>query len=415
MGVYLSVYPKEYSVECGSTASGTVQVYGDAIPITLISSRIGDWDLYAGFNPVSGDPPFTSKMIVNAAPWCLEGTYELSIMARDRKGNTVASDKITVHVRMRERPIMPRYRPIVGGCTIGHFHIEGGTYSCRVFDRTTGERLILGSNHVIALHWGQMQRGQRGDSILQPAAASGGNGGSNRDKVGELERWVNVNGGVDNFIDCAVAKITIPEGSTDDILKIGSFGPARWAEVGMRVMKMGEYGGYAEAIVEIIDATIYVTGYGSKCRFVNQTLTADIVYPGDSGSMAIAKNQERSTLGHYYASGNEIAVFCNAHNIRRLLNIDFVKGEAPPEPPPEPPPPPPPANQVTLSARNVPSGVTIGFNPEKGIPGFKSIMTLNVGAMTKPGNYSVLVVGTTPDGIETELWRSRLTILGAGM
>jgi len=49
------------------------------------------------------------------------------------------------------------------------------------------------------------------------------------------------------------------------------------------------------------------------------------------------------------------------------------------------------------------------------VPNFISQATIKVGSNVSPGNYSVLIVGTGPDGVTRGLPWSRLTILGAGM
>jgi len=65
-----------------------------------------------------------------------------------------------------------RWRPIPGGVSIGHPKITAGTFTCKVYDRETGEPLGLSNNHVIALRWGSLQVGKKGDPILQPGCYS---------------------------------------------------------------------------------------------------------------------------------------------------------------------------------------------------------------------------------------------------
>ena len=56
--------------------------------------------------------------------------------------------------------------------------------------------------------------------------------------------------------------------------------------------------------------------------------------------------------------------------------------------------------RVTLSSRNLPTGVTISFNPSSGIPNFTSQATISVSSTAPPGNYTVLILGTGPNGLK---------------
>ncbi|MEO8608602.1 MAG: hypothetical protein ABI690_12000 [Chloroflexota bacterium] len=78
-----------------------------------------------------------------------------------------------------------RYRPTIpSGVSIGHFKITAGTLSTIVTDATTGEKLILSNNHVLA----NSNMGIIGDPILQPGPTDGGvNPG---DMVARLLRFV---------------------------------------------------------------------------------------------------------------------------------------------------------------------------------------------------------------------------------
>jgi hypothetical protein len=80
-----------------------------------------------------------------------------------------------------------RFRPTIpAGCSIGHYTITAGTLGVIVRDRTTGERLILSNNHVLA----NSNAGVQGDPILQPAPADGGQNPA--DVVAHLERFISL-------------------------------------------------------------------------------------------------------------------------------------------------------------------------------------------------------------------------------
>ena len=82
-----------------------------------------------------------------------------------------------------------RWRPAPGGVSIGHYRITAGTLGCVVRDRSTGARLILSNNHVLA----NSNDASPGDLILQPGPTDGGQASANR--IGVLERFEGVGGG----------------------------------------------------------------------------------------------------------------------------------------------------------------------------------------------------------------------------
>jgi len=84
----------------------------------------------------------------------------------------------TINPRQAFRPTIP------GGVSIGHPRITAGTLGAMVKDRTTGDRLILSNNHVIAAS----NDARNGDPILQPGPTDGGTNPT--DAVAKLERFI---------------------------------------------------------------------------------------------------------------------------------------------------------------------------------------------------------------------------------
>ncbi len=79
-----------------------------------------------------------------------------------------------------------RIRPIPCGVSIGHFKITAGTFGVLVTDKTSGDKLILSNNHVLA----NSNQGQKGDAILQPGPIDGGQNPG--DMVATLERFITI-------------------------------------------------------------------------------------------------------------------------------------------------------------------------------------------------------------------------------
>lgn len=74
---------------------------------------------------------------------------------------------------LRAQGLNPKaeFRPVIQpGISLAHYMVGAGTFGAVVRDNTTGDRLILSNNHVLA----NSNDAQPGDSILQPGALDGG-------------------------------------------------------------------------------------------------------------------------------------------------------------------------------------------------------------------------------------------------
>jgi hypothetical protein len=179
-----------------------------------------------------------------------------------------------------------RYRPAPGGVSIGHFEITAGTLGVVVRDRSTGDRLILSNNHVLA----NSNDADIGDPIIQPGNADGGSVPA--DTIAHLERFepirftsepgtcsiASLYAEIGNFIaslvgsshrvktitqqeavnyfDAALARPVNDADVLDEILDIGTVSGVAEAVLGMEVRKSGRTTGYTEDQINLIDATL---------------------------------------------------------------------------------------------------------------------------------------------------------------
>jgi hypothetical protein len=82
-----------------------------------------------------------------------------------------------------------KMRPARPGLSIGHHLVSAGTFGAVVYDRDSGEPLILSNNHVLANATnGKDGLSKPGDLILQPGKHDGGI--DPRDIIGTLLRFV---------------------------------------------------------------------------------------------------------------------------------------------------------------------------------------------------------------------------------
>jgi hypothetical protein len=217
-----------------------------------------------------------------------------------------------------------RWRPAPGGVSVGHYLITAGTLSTRVYDVATGVRLFLSNNHVLAAS----NRGDIGSSILQPGPYDGG---TPADRLGTLERFVELKAPPDtNLVDAAVARPLADGDLSDEVLDIGIVTSIEAPSVGMTVAKSGRTTCYATATIQDINATVKVSGYPwGVSIFEDQIMTTYLGAPGDSGSLCV-NTATKAAVGLLFAGSNTTTVLNKMTNVAKLLNITF----APPPPPP---------------------------------------------------------------------------------
>jgi hypothetical protein len=269
-----------------------------------------------------------------------------------------------------------RFRPIIpSGVSIGHFKITAGTLGTIVTDRTTGEKLILSNNHVLA----NSNDSLVGDAILQPGTTDGGQNPA--DMVAKLERFVRLRyvgetdpptpdpgqppapSGCDvadvivkvanvlsaalgsskqvavvprpqaqiagigaqaaeNEVDCAVAKPIDPNMFSGQIRGIGPVSGTKPATLGMRVRKSGRTTDYTEGVITLLNATVNVA-YGAKtARFVGQVITQAMSQGGDSGSL-IVDTAEAKAVGLLFAGSNQATIFNPIDKVLDALNVNI--------------------------------------------------------------------------------------------
>jgi hypothetical protein len=202
--------------------------------------------------------------------------------------------------------LQKRRRPLVVGCSIGHFKITAGTLGCFVRDRTTGEILILSNNHVLA----NENNAKEGDRIIQPGKLDGGKVSS--DTIGKLGRFVRLKRTGVNLVDCALSSIKTSINSNPR--KLGSFGniaglgPAVVID-GTEVCKVGRTTGETEGRVTAFELDNVVVTYDiGNLRFDDQIEiegagSKSFSDGGDSGSLIFDK--QLGAVALLFAGGDE--------------------------------------------------------------------------------------------------------------
>ena len=209
-----------------------------------------------------------------------------------------------------------RSRPAGGGASIGHYKITAGTLGCLVKDKKTGRALILSNNHVLA----NSNKAKKGDSIIQPGAADGGQ--NPQDKIAELERWVKVGfGNKANTVDAAVALPLNDQDVSPEISSIGIPQGTIKGEVGFVVQKTGRTTDHTLGEIKDVNATVRVDYDGKTALFRNQILTSAMSQGGDSGSLVL--DQKRRAVGLLFAGSNLVTI---CHPIAEVFKSLDIRG-----------------------------------------------------------------------------------------
>jgi hypothetical protein len=267
-----------------------------------------------------------------------------------------------------------RYRPTIpSGVSIGHYKITAGTLGTIVTDRSTGAKLILSNNHVLA----NSNDAQIGDAILQPGPTDGGQNPA--DRVATLERFVRIrfigepddptppipgdnNGGcllilinllnllsgalgsqqrlttvatptattpatpaqeATNRVDAALARPLDPNMFTGEIRHIGVVSGTKAATLGMSVRKSGRTTDFTTGTVTLLNATVNVAyGPSQTARFEGQVITTPMSQGGDSGSL-IVDGTENKAVGLLYAGSAQATIFNPIQDVLDALQVDI--------------------------------------------------------------------------------------------
>ncbi|EHQ90356.1 trypsin-like peptidase domain-containing protein [Desulfosporosinus youngiae] len=215
-----------------------------------------------------------------------------------------------------------RMRPAAPGVSIGHYLTTAGTFGAVVYDRKSGQPLILSNNHVLANSSnGRDRRAKIGDLILQPGAIDGGS--TSADGIARLKKYVALNEyPTRNHVDCALAQPLNNELIIPEILEIGLVRGTETAKIGMNVKKTGRTTGLTTGRIRAVNVELNVGyGRGRTLNFQNQILTTNMSAGGDSGSLVLEENNR--AVGLLFAGSGQATLLNPIQTVLSLLDIEF--------------------------------------------------------------------------------------------
>ena len=306
----------------------------------------------------------------------VEALNEDDLVPSDVNGartDVIEIGRLEAHASPRDR-----FRPnIPAGVSIGHYMVSAGTLGGVVFDRHTGEPLLISNNHVLA----NSNAGEIGDAILQPAPTD--HGVRPDDVVAKLHRFEMLRffsdsptgiappstppplfppGGCDvaelfvavgnalsrlsgsskrlatvqapkaqidtrpiyaNRVDAALARPINPMLFQQSIAEIGRPNGTKLAQIGMPIRKHGRTTGYTEGMVTMMNATVDVDyGENLKARFSGQVIASPISQGGDSGALII-EGDSLNAVGLLFAGSRRATIFTPIQTVLDVMEVDL--------------------------------------------------------------------------------------------
>ena len=211
--------------------------------------------------------------------------------------------------------LQARKRPVQGGMSVGSTEAAAGTICCIVRD-SSGARYILSAEHILA--------GPPGTTVYQPGRHDGG---SEADRIGEVERSIPLSRDKANFSAGAIARLAEGINADPAIAGIGHLeGTATSVSQGTKIRIVGRTTGLAEGTVTAVNVSLKiptpVDGSFEPTLFDRMILTTPISRGGDSGAPVVT--EDNRLIGLVYAGSSEVTVVMPIEPILEALRVELV-------------------------------------------------------------------------------------------
>lgn len=243
---------------------------------------------------------------------CEEITPEIQSMFREGiRGQPVKFIEVGHIVALDDR--MTKYRPLVGGISVGHYAVSAGSIGSIVYADSDNRPLVLSNAHVLANSDTPTEDlALIGDDIFQPGKYDSGT-----EVVAHLEDWIPLEDNV--TVDAAIASPTTH--ITNTILDIPKITGTTTPIIGMKVQKSGRTTGFTDGEIVAVDVSIDVD-YGTEVITLDeQFITTRMSAGGDSGSVSVTLDGQ--VVGLLFAGSDKATVYNTISNVTSQLGVHF--------------------------------------------------------------------------------------------
>ncbi len=229
-----------------------------------------------------------------------------TLSAKDKipeKINGIKTDVVELGEIKAQKNHKDKYRPALGGISIGHKDITAGTLGAVLWSSRLEKPVIISNNHVQA----DSNKGNIGDPIYQPGPAD--HERTEKTKIGKLVDFVEIAENKKNKQDSAIAEVN----NLDDVKPnhIDGYGvvtgfdlkPEKNMKIRISSRTKPEI---SEGQVTDSSATISVNFGDFTAKFSDQILTTPMSQPGDSGSLGITPKNK--IVGLLFAGSQNVTV-----------------------------------------------------------------------------------------------------------
>lgn len=217
--------------------------------------------------------------------------------------NGIKTDVVELGEIKAQKNHRDKYRPSLGGVSVGHKNITAGTLGVVLWSSRLDKPVILTNNHVGA--WSN--KGEIGDTIYQPGPAD--HKRTEETKIGKLADFVEIAENKKNKQDSSVIEINnlndVKPNHIDGYGVVTGFDLEPENNMKVRISSRTKPE-LSEGQVTDTSATISVNFNDFTAKFSDQILTTPISQPGDSGSVSITPRNK--IVGLLFAGSPNVTV-----------------------------------------------------------------------------------------------------------
>lgn len=221
-----------------------------------------------------------------------------------------------------------KYRPALGGISVGHPAITAGTIGTGAYWQS--KRVLLSNNHVLA----DCNLAEIGDAIYQPGAYDGGGSGDTLATLSDFIRVIPEGTNETNEVDAAIAEPVVQSDLSMEIADLtDAVLTSKPAEVGMRITKSGRTTSVTENVVAAVDLAGRIDYGDFIAAFVNQILVNNteedgaFLAGGDSGSACMEVpviGDPTAIVGLCFAGSMFLSIVCPIAPIISGFGLTFT-------------------------------------------------------------------------------------------